>query len=245
MPNSNLKKTAYGFYILSAVAAMVFIALGFWQLQRLHEKESMLAALKNFNPSLADMSGQLVGQSVDQYKIFSFTVRRGLLDQTKPVFRPGAVNPYASPNISDRMGYNLYMPLVDGDQAILVDFGWIDQGMRDLIESNARQKKVQKIPVTISGWVMRPAGKKTFTPDNDPLLNAWYWQDFSALGQYSGYQYLPFVLYNTINWHGGNRPPVWDNIPNNHRQYVWTWFCLAAVQVVANMFYWKKERNAV
>ncbi len=236
------KSPQIAFYIFSLAAFLLFVALGFWQLQRLQEKETMLAPMRDFNAQTTTASLP-VSENLSAYQLYTYTSRHGLLDQTRPIFRPGAINPYPSANAAERLGYDLYLPLTEGKQAILVNFGWVDQGMRDLISRNAAEKKVFPIKVTISGWLIAPQTKKTFTPTNNPLKNQWFWHDFKAMKDYAGYQFLPFILYNDLNWYGSARPSLWRQIPNNHRQYAWTWFGLALVQLAATAVYGYKARR--
>lgn len=233
-------KKTISFLFFSALVFALFVYLGIWQLQRLEQKNNVI---KTMQDSLLAVDSDV---TIDYWPLsaqpYDYVRLRGELDQSKPLFRPGAINPNAV-GAASRLGYNLFMPLVVNDRAVLIDFGWIDPGMRDLLWRNARQNLAHKIPVTVSGWVMPQQLQKTFTPDNNPLKNEWYWQDWDQINSFTGYVFVPFVLYNQLNWFGSSRPPVWDIIPNNHREYAWTWFGLALVQMAASGFYIAKQRG--
>jgi surfeit locus 1 family protein len=230
------------FMIFSAAAFALFVTLGVWQLHRLSEKEAVIAPMRAFDPRTVSIMTVDVDNNQGDSQFYTYVSRRGMLDQTKPIFRPGAINPYSKTG-ADRLGYDLYLPLTQNGRAILVNFGWIDNDMRDLMMRNAHEKKVSPIPVIINGWVIPGQRQKTFTPDNNPLKNDWFWQDWDALSGYTGYQFLPWVLYNDLNWYGATRPSLWQNIPNNHREYAWTWFGLALVQLAMTITYGFKNRG--
>ncbi|TAH36078.1 MAG: SURF1 family protein [Alphaproteobacteria bacterium] len=235
------KQSQILFYIFSLAAFILFVGLGCWQLQRLQEKEAMLAPMRDFDLRAVSIMTLPVDENTG-YQLYTYTSRKGLLDQTKPLFRPGAINPYPSANPAERLGYDLYLPLTGNGKAILVNFGWVEPAMRDRMIANAAAKKVFPIEVTVNGWFMAPQAQKTFTPPNNPLENQWFWHDFPAMEAYAGYQFLPFILYNDLNWYGTARAPLWQSIPNNHRQYAWTWFGLALVQLAATIAYGLKAR---
>ncbi len=219
------KKSVWGLVGFLLIMVLGSAALGFWQLSRLEWKRGILSALQ------AAEQESSIDQLPDQELYHPYKIS-GLIDYTKPVFMSGKINPMAPKDAAARLGYDLYFPLMTeakmNRRAIMVNFGWIDQSMRQQIFDNAKQAKVRPTKADISGWMIStPLSKPIFAPDNRPHLNQWYWIDPLALAEYTGYEIMPNMLYNKYNWFGSLRPSIADSIQNNHLKYAWTWFLVA------------------
>lgn len=221
----------FGFLLFCAGMALVCSGLSFWQWQRLDEKTALLAALSAqtvITPALADWAE---GKNLDAYRLVTLT---GVVDPRQPFFRAAAVNPNGGG--SERIGYDLWLPVVVGDGlAVMVNYGWVDAGMRDhLIASAASATQFSQ---SVTGWWVPKKSPGLFTPANNIKKNQWFYPNIAELAMASSYRLAPGMVYNQLNWFGGIRPPITANIPNNHRQYAWTWALLALVNVAGGLYF--------
>ncbi len=228
-----IAKRRIGFLFVCAILALGCFGLSYWQWQRLEWKTAMLTALSQQTPQIWDEVFP-----VPPYRLVTLA---GTVDQTKVFFRPAAVNPNA-PKGAERLGYDLWLPVALGQgKAILVNYGWIDQAMRDRLLSQAPNASNFKSEIT--GWWIPQQPQPRFAPPNNPAKNEWYWPDIAELATITGYDLAPGIVYNQANWFGGENPPLAANIPNNHRQYAWTWLLLGLVNVAGGLYYWLGDKG--
>jgi surfeit locus 1 family protein len=229
-------KRRFGFLIVCAILALGCFGLSYWQWQRLEWKTALLSQLQN--QSAVTLNAANWDDAVLPYRLLKFA---GTVDQTKVFFRPAAVNPNA-PAGSDRLGYDLWLPVVLGQgKAVIVNYGWIDQAMRDRLLSQAPDASNFKSEIT--GWWVPQQPQPSFAPANNAAKNEWYWPDVAELTTITGYDLAPGIVYNQANWFGGENPPLAANIPNNHRQYAWTWLLLGLVNVAGGLYYWLGDKG--
>lgn len=227
-----------GFIVFSTLLLIVFLSLGFWQIERLGQKQALLAAIENTNQEPLDAMTLDWTQIAD--RAYWRARAAGTLDFTKPIFIPGKINPNNNGElVEDRMGYALYLPLRGANRTILLNYGWVSQTERADILAQAGNATAK--PIQAEGVLQPAPGKSRFMPDNNPVAHNWYWFDWPELAAYAGYKIAPIVLYNNIDRSGAARPPISQNISNNHRQYAITWFSLALVQLLATLFYLKRK----
>jgi surfeit locus 1 family protein len=232
-------KPRFGFLLLCAVLAMGCFGLTYWQWQRLDEKTALLAMVQAQTPILFDAAQW---QDIAAWPPYQLVTITGQVDQTQPFFRPGAVNPNANAQSAERLGYDLWLPLVVAPgRAVMVNYGWIDADMKQkLLNQSATATKYSN---NITGFWVKNITKNYFTPENQPTERYYYWADISELAMITGYDLAPGLVYNQVNWYGGIRPAIAANIPNNHRQYAWTWLLLGLVNVVGGLYYWYRLKT--
>lgn len=204
-----------GFYIFCFAMIALFLALGFWQLQRLEQKRALLEAMQN------------------DARVFE-----GVIDRKKPVFMTGTTNPDPNAPVTERLGYEVYFPVRARGLNFLADFGFaLEADRKKMLDDPSA------IFAPVSGQILPLREKRFFTPENDPLRGVWYWHDLAKLEEYAGYKLAPFILYSSKDWRGEALPPAVSGIPNNHAQYALTWFALAAALLVWTMYYRRKTRS--
>jgi surfeit locus 1 family protein len=231
--------TARRFAIIPAVATafgiVILIGLGVWQIQRLHWKEGLLAriaALQSAPPQPLDMVLRRAGNDAD---IDYVRVQVSCPDiETAPYLRLYSVKDgYAGWRIIAAC------PLTGGLYgAILVDRGFLDQRLK--------LTPGQTIRAPVVGILRRGDTRNFMTPPDDPGQNLWYGRDIAAMAQALGAS-RPAPTYLMLE-----RPapppggpviaPLPTDIPNNHLQYVITWFGLAlALAGVYAASLWRKR----
>lgn len=224
-----------GVTIAMAIAALaafaVLIALGTWQVQRLHWKEGLIATIDARSHAepvpFLDIAGRddveylrvrLSGRFVHEAERHFFTTMNG------------------------QSGFNVYTPLVMANgEAVFVNRGFVPY---DRKEPGTRpqgqvQDTVEIVGLARKGLVEKPSA---IVPDNAPEKNLFYWKDIRAMRESSGLDpaiqvYGLFVDADAAPNPGGL--PVGGativDLPNNHLQYAITWYglALALVGVVA------------
>jgi surfeit locus 1 family protein len=80
-------------------------------------------------------------------------------------------------------GFHLVTPLVRKDgSTILVDRGFINNEC----VRHATQRAEDEHEVEVIGVLRTSQTRNSFTPDNNPQKNEWYWADVDAMSQYAG-----------------------------------------------------------
>jgi surfeit locus 1 family protein len=98
--------------------------------------------------------------------------------------------------------------------------------------------------VTVTGIVRSPETQTLFTPDNEPMVNRWFWRDLAGMARSmfpaGTTEVAPFFLEADKSevpggWPEGGQTRL--EIPNNHLQYAITWFLLATVLLIVYGLY--------
>jgi len=190
------------------IAALpVFVALlglGTWQVQRLHWKEALIAerAARAAAPPIGvEQAGDPAGQEFRRVRAV------GTFRHDREMFLESRVQ-------NGEAGYHVVTPLaLRSGGAVLVDRGWV----------RTRASERTGGEVAVEGFMRRGGKSSSWTPDNDPARNTWYYVDIPAMAAAAGMtDAKPFFI-------DTGEPP---ELPNNHLQYAITWYGLAAVLVV-------------
>ena len=201
--------------ISAAVAFLILIALGCWQIERLHWKERILAqiAAAEANPPVP-----LSGQPGPYEKVV-----------VTGHFQPDLVALYGAivgdtPQ-GERMGADLIVPLArPGKPPVLVDRGWVpDPIPADLPWPNGETR--------VDGYVQTPLKPGLFTPSPDLKNRRFYSLDPAEIAKTLGLrQVAPFVLVAMGPGKPDELPVLAQHLPrppNNHLEYALIWFALA------------------
>ncbi|KAG0650238.1 Cytochrome oxidase assembly shy1 [Hyphodiscus hymeniophilus] len=137
-------------------------------------------------------------------------------------------------------GYLVITPLEREGKGttVLVNRGWIPKKWK---EQKSRPDGLPKGEVTVEGLLREPWKKNMFTPDNQPETKAFYFPDVEQMATLTGSQ--PVWIEETME---PDLLKAWDreargipigrpgevNLRNNHAQYIFTWYALAAATSV-------------
>jgi surfeit locus 1 family protein len=213
--------------VLALLGVVVLTGLGVWQLQRLAWKEALIAErtarIKSPPMPLADVLAQArSGADIDH-----------LMVRLEGQFAPVTLRQF-----STRGGppaWELVSPFTaTGGEVVLVARGLLADG------ETALPSPPEGV-VTLDGLVRLHEGQGTFTPQNAPDRNQWYWWDVPAMARASR---LPDTTAPVLTvdqlWPvpPGLKPltPVL-NLSNRHLGYALTWFGLAATLVAVAAAY--------
>lgn len=227
------------------VALAILLGLGYWQLERKAWKENLIATI----------AARATEQPVDLLGAYSATHDNDLgFEYMRAKVRGRYMHEkeryFYAPDPTLGPGYHVYTPLeIAGTTAIVfVNRGFVPESLKD--PASRRQGQVDG-EVEVIGLLRGPGQKGTFTPDNDPKANLWFWRDYAGLfaSAFSGADRTPIAAFLDAEeaapggWPKGDATLV--NLPNRHLEYALTWFGLAATLLaVFAAFAWTRLRSA-
>ena len=214
----------------------VLIALGNWQWHRKEWKEGLIARIETRRNA----------EPVSYPAVLSEYVKSGDVEYTHMrvtgTFDYGRERHVYDPKDTSQ-GWDIYTLLIPqgGLPPIFVNRGWVPDALKD--PSKRTEGQVPGM-VTVTGLVRLPPQKTWFLPENDFAGNRLYWRDLDAMqwgpqgppselqfNAEKGQAFAPFSLDadasppNPGGWPKGGTTEI--NLPNNHLQYVVTWYGLA------------------
>ena len=226
------------------VVFAILVMLGTWQVQRMHWKEGLLATIEarvHAEPRALD-TVLASGSAVADLEYTPVVLRGEFLHSAERHF-------FATWNGAS--GFFVYTPLArpQGDY-VFVNRGFVPYDLKDPAR---RPRSLVEGPVELTGLLRAPLVEKpsSILPDNDPAKNLFYWKDIRDMTASAG---LPvdasvvgvFVDADDAPNEGGL--PIGGvtiiDLPNNHFQYVVTWYGLAAALVaVLGVWFWREFRR--
>jgi surfeit locus 1 family protein len=213
---------------VSALAIVLLcLGLGFWQVQRLHWKEGLIAA----RAAAVAAPAIPVPQSAADARGMEFrhVTADGTFLNDKEILLGATSEDGAN-------GYWIVTPLRQADgRIIFVNRGFVPAELRDRTKLLAGEPEGA---VHVEGLLrLPPAGRPNwFVPDNRPGLNYWFWVDLPAMAAADKLANVaPFYIDadatpNPGGWPKGGVTRL--ELPNNHLQYAITWFSLAVAMLV-------------
>lgn len=219
------------------VAAVGFLALGVWQVERLGWKRDLIArvdARVHAEPvALPPASGWTdIDPADDEYRRVQL---RGRFLHSQEV----AV--YASTELGP--GYWIMTPLATGDGTVWINRGYVDNAHR---RADTRARVSEDDVVSVTGLLRRPDRPHLFLRDNAPVEDRWYLRipaEMSAARSVPG-PVAPFFVDAQNRIDTGNWPVPGLTIirfPNNHLSYALTWFGMALLALLAAGFVLRSE----
>ena len=202
------------------IMLMILVALGTWQMQRLHWKTELLAqiAAAELAPAIplpaapapftkVRITGRLRGDLTALYGAEVRDSRQG-----------------------PQLGAQLIAPLErPGAEPVLVDLGWVPS------------ERLQPMPlpdgtITVEGYVRPGDQPGAFSATDDAAARRFFTLDPQAIGAALGLRKVaPFTLVAIGPTPPGGYPDPARHLPrppNNHLQYAITWYSLAVVLLV-------------
>jgi surfeit locus 1 family protein len=213
---------SYALAIAVTIACAILIGLGAWQLQRLGQKERLLARIEALKIAPAEPLEVVLRRLPDQVDIDyvrAQTLCPGL--ERAPTLRLYGLR-------DGVIGYRLIAACpVDAApyRSILVDRGFIP---REVVDAPTTPVALGR---PIVGVLRHGDPGSVFTPKNNPGRNVWYRRDVPAMAAAlrAPHPAPIFLMLESPAPHGpGPQPaPLPTDIPNRHLEYALTWFGLA------------------
>jgi len=214
----------------SLLGVAILAALGTWQLQRKAWKEGLIATLEQRFAAapmpLPPPEAWPALKSADmEFRRVRFTAEFRH-DQEALVYAGGSAlrSDAAGP------GYWVFTPALFADHAlVMVDRGFVPEGRQD--PARRPQGRVQG-PLEVVGVLRWPEHPAWFSPPPDVSHNLWFVRDPVAMAAAKGLGAVaPFYVEQESPQPPGGLPSpakLKVNLPNNHAQYMLTWYGLAA-----------------
>lgn len=204
--------------------AAILVSLGVWQVQRLAEKQAIIADIE----ARIDGPVQPLPEDPEPLAHSYLPVK---LDGT---FAGDTLRVLVSQkNVG--AGYRLITPFETGTLRLMVDRGFVASDDKGIATPDGR--------VTVTGNLQWPDEVDGFTPAPDPDLNIWYARDLPAMAAALNASPILLVAREVT----GDDPVVAPlpvntaRIPNHHLQYAITWFSLAAVWLAMSALFLRRQ----
>ncbi len=209
------------------LGTVVLVSLGTWQLQRLTWKEGVIAEI---NARIASDPVALP-DPID--------VER---DKYLPVAASGTITEDEIHLLASTRDAGAVYRLVsafetDGGRRIMIDRGWI----KTVDKEAARPAH----DVDVVGNLHWPDERDSFTPANDVEGNIWFARDVDQMAEVLNTEPVLLIVREDSDKGTIATPLPVDTaaLPNNHLEYVLTWYGLAIVWVAMTLYYLRRMRK--
>jgi surfeit locus 1 family protein len=218
---------------VAAIVAVVCIALGFWQLQRLADRRALNAEIRT-----ARSATPTTVRTVDDFGALS-AFRSVVVEGTYDV--EGEVVLYGR-SLDGEPGHFVVTPLaLDDGSGVLVLRGWVPFSLD-------RAPVVEAAPsvghVVVEGWLIAPESRGRSLPDRDGIVRT---LDISGIGDRLPFDLAPFAIQLRAQDPPNAELPVPVPLPElsegPHLSYAIQWFCFAAVAVAGAAILVRRERS--
>jgi surfeit locus 1 family protein len=221
-----MKNRIWPVLLASGLGLVVLLTLGFWQVQRLQWKETLI---QQFDQAIAAEPTTLT-QAAD--KPFAKIKARGTFS-TGPSLRVLGTH-QGGPAWELVQGF-----VTTAGENLLVVRGKQSHGAGDASAPAGEQ--------AIVGFLREPPPRGSFDVDNDAAANLWNWWDAPAMAAQFAMTGATFVTLapGSPGTEGLRVDPPKANLRNNHLGYAITWFGLAIVLIVMTaLFVRSRMKNA-
>jgi surfeit locus 1 family protein len=224
--------------IWSAVALLLLLGLGTWQVQRLHWKEGLIAE-RNAALTAAPVP---LPKTLDDARALEFHPVRA-----EGEFLNDRELDLNAQSLRGDQGFHILTPFRQADGTIVfVDRGFVPT---DRKAPASRAAGAIAGPTAVTGLLRLPEPPGWFTPANEPAKNSWFSIDLPAMAQAARVRSaLPFYIDADKTPVPGGWPQGGQTItdlPNDHLQYAITWYALAlALIAIYIRFAIRRRSNA-
>ena len=228
-------RTVFQFGVV-AIAFIILIGLGTWQLQRLEWKTGIIDQLEREYAKNPANHIYHSGDLTDTTKILYGSARGRFLYDKELIIGPYSLNKEA--------GYKVVTPLkTDNGDHILVQRGWIK--VEDIEQLSDKQNRPVGL-LTVSGVFRAPQFNK-FMSGNSPNNDVWMRLDVTEISEAKNLRDVaPIVLYaETSSKEFGLIQMQAEKIMprNKHLQYAVFWFSMAFILLTIYGIYYYQERK--
>ncbi|ARQ57179.1 SURF1 family protein [Rhizobium sophoriradicis] len=226
--------------VLVLIALAILISLGTWQVERLHWKEGLLA----------DIAARQAAAPVPLADIEAIAASGGDIEYRKVTATGRYINNkerHFFATWRGQAGFYVYTPLELADGRVLfVNRGFVPYENKEP-EMRMQGQLTDQQTVTGLARAKLPGKPSSLVPDNDVAKNIFYWKDLDVMADSVGLEkgrVIPFFVDadsapNPAGLPIGGVTQV--DLPNDHLQYAFTWYGLAAVLVVVVAISWFRK----
>lgn len=213
--------------VFGIVGTAILVSLGNWQMRRMAEKEAFLAAIDariGDAPVAIPASPDPVG---DKFLAARVT---GRLTQEELHFLVSVKKVGA--------GYRIVSAFeTDEGRRVMVDRGFVPTPDKEAPRHVG--------PATVTGNLHWPDERDSYTPENDVAGNIWFAREVPQMAEALGTEPILIIAREVSENDPGVTPLPLDSsgIPNDHLEYVVTWYGLAIVWVAMTLYYLRRTRK--
>lgn len=229
--------------IFGALALVVLVSLGTWQVQRLAWKEGLLATIEQRTAqepkALEEVLAKLKsGEDIEYMPVSTL----GYFDHEN--------EQHFFATFDGLSGYYIYTPLMlETDRYIFVNRGFVPFDKKD---PGTRPESLVSLSQEVTGLARSAPARKAgwVVPENDIEKNVFHWKDIDAMIARTGKPREQFVriFIDQDNKANPTQLPVGGvtiiELPNNHLQYAITWYGLALTLIGVLGYYVVRHRRS-
>ena len=226
--------------LILLLAFAILMALGTWQVQRLHWKEGLLADIAARRAAPAVQLAAIEAMAPDDIEYRNVTATGHYLNDKERHF-------FAT--YDGVTGFYIYTPLqLDDGRYLFVNRGFVPYEAK---QPQLRMQGQLTGEQTVVGLARAKllAKPSSLVPDNDVAKNIFYWKDLDVMAASDGLEkdkVVPFFV-DADKTPNPNGLPVGGvtivDLPNDHLQYAVTWYGLAAVLAAIVAISWWRKRH--
>jgi surfeit locus 1 family protein len=209
---------------------MLLAGLGIWQIERLHEKEALIANVERGLSAPPVPLGDALANGATNAEWRHVRVTGHFLhDKELYIFSRGPLG---------AVGVDIVTPMVLADGGtVLIDRGFVPEALH---QSATRQAAQVTGEVSLTGVLRLSREPGLFTPAPNAETRLWFVKDVPSMAKVAGLTVPPIVVEadatpNPGGWPLGGQTRV--EFPNDHLQYAVTWFGLALALMGVYLFY--------
>lgn len=225
--------------LAALVALAILLGLGTWQIERKAWKEDLIARIVRQTRAepVAPPAPDAWDPARDEFRHVRVSGRfrndsETLVHGLAPGETPGRA----------LQGYYVLTPLVREDgSTVLVNRGFVPTELK--AQADRRDGLIEG-PTTVTGILRASEARGLFVPEPDPAHGEWFNRDIAGIAAARGLSDVaPYLIEadavpGQTTWPRGGQLRV--DLPNNHLQYAFTWFGLAACLIaVFSVFAWR------
>ncbi|MFD1913140.1 SURF1 family protein [Halodurantibacterium flavum] len=189
----------------------ILLSLGFWQVQRLHWKEAVIAEIEAQIHADPVPLPDAPDPATDRYR---------------PVMLRGQTTGEELHVLVSRRGMGAGFLVVsafetEDGRRVLLDRGYVREAQR--------RAPRPPVPLDVTGNLNWPQEADGYTPDPDPVRELWFARDVPRMAEALGTEPVLVVARESTGDGIEAMPVDTSAIPNDHLNYAITWFLLAAV----------------
>ncbi len=226
--------------LASLIALSILIGLGVWQVERKSWKEGLIARI------VAQSRAEPVAPPpFEQWDAASGEFRHVRLSGHFLNDKETLVHGLAPGETPGRalQGYYVITPLVrDDGRTVLINRGFVPT---ELKRQDDRRSGLIEGETTVTGILRASEPRAMFVPAPDPARGEWFNRDVPGIAaarqltDVAPYLVEADAIPGQTTWPRGGQLRV--DLPNNHLQYAFTWFGIAACLVgVFSVFAWRR-----